>query len=114
MLPEEEKCLNPCWWQWLLLTLSSGKQAQGSESQVQEAAVRVRKGPGKGVFERDSELTGGAWVKKYSAVIFPVIFPNNTNLKSFLCRKDETGFTDSQEYQWWALVMGSAQIKLAS
>lgn len=29
-----------------------------------EAAVEVRKGRGKGVFEQDSELVGGVWVKK--------------------------------------------------
>lgn len=81
----------------------------------------VRMGPGKGVFEQDSQLVGGVWVKrgnpeaqKYSTITFLMILPSNSNLKSFPCRKDETGFTGKQECQWWALVKGSAQIKFAS
>jgi len=45
--------------------------------------VGVRKGPGKGVFEQDSESAGGVWlnrgnpeVQNYSAVTFPMVFLN--------------------------------------
>lgn len=81
----------------------------------------VRMGPGKGVFEQDSQLVGGVWVKrgnpeaqKYSTITFLKILPSHSHLKSFPCRKDETGFTGKQEFQWWALVKGSAQIKFVS
>lgn len=81
----------------------------------------VRKSPGKGVFKQGSEYVGGIWVKKgnpkvqkSSAITFPMIFSNNSNLKTFLYRKDETSFTGKQEFQQRALVMGSAQVKFVS